>query len=426
MKHIGIIVEYNPFHNGHAYQLQTIHARYPDKRILVILSGDFVQRGEPAIFNKYLRTQCALDAGVDVVFELPALFATSSAEYFATAAVCALAATGVVDTLCFGAETEDLSAFLRIAKLLVEEPEAYKKQLKENLKCGHTFPKARAMAVSSYFHDSACADFLRQPNNILGIEYIKAILKFDLAITPVPLKREGNGYHDLSISQPFSSASALRQQLRQTQDAQSSGISSVSVPSSLETLIPEATYALLRNREDAKPLFWSDFYPFLQYALWNPQYPLESYFDLSKELKGSLCALSCYPFNIETLIRQLACKNYTAPRIRRALLHLLLGHTKADMECFRQDESISYLRLLGFTSDASFLLRSIKTYGQLQVVNKVADYRTLLCNEDLAQFEKEIQISMLYRQAFFNHYGILLPSEYERSVIIRKKKHTIK
>lgn len=426
MKHIGIIAEYNPFHNGHAYQLQTVHARYPDKRILVMLSGDFVQRGEPAVFNKYLRTQWALDAGADVVFELPALFATSSAEYFATAAVRALAATGVVDTLCFGAETEDLSAFLRIAGLLLEEPEAYKKQLKEKLKCGHSFPKARAMAVSTYFQDPACAALLRQPNNILGIEYIKAILKFDLAITPVPLKRQGSGYHDLSISQPLSSASALRRQLKKTHETQPPDIASVPIPSCLAALMPETAYASLQNRQDAKPLFWSDFYPFLQYALWNPQHPLESYFDLSKELKGSLSALSCYPPDIDTLIRQLSCKNYTAPRIRRALLHVLLGHTESEMEYFRQNSSVSYLRLLGFTSDSSFLLRDIKTYGHLSVINKVADCRTLLSSGDLTRFEKDIQGSTLYRQAFGNRYGILLPSEYERSVIIRKKEHTMK
>lgn len=406
MKHIGIITEYNPFHNGHQYQLKKVQERFPDKNIIIIMSGDFVQRGEPAVFNKYLRTQIALQEGADIVFELPSLFSTASAEHFACAAVLALSATGMVDTLCFGAENDDLNALYTLADLFVTEPEDYQKLLKENLKSGFSYPKARCLAAASYLQDDKYSDILRHPNNILGIEYLKAIQKYHLEINPVIIKREGNGYHDLSAEGPFSSASAIRQILQQPN-------------ADLHKLVPNTARILLQESPYAKPLFLSDFYPFLQYALWqNDSY--EGYFEITKELSNKLQEMKTYPATVKELTNQLSGKNLTSSRIQRALLNLLLNRKAKEMEAAKKNGCISYLRLLGFRNPSAPLLKEMKSTCTVPVINKVANARKILSDCDYCLFQKDLHCSALYRQVFMNKYHITMPSEYEHSVIIEK------
>lgn len=413
MKHVGIIAEYNPFHNGHAYQLNEVKNRYPEKNILVIMSGDFVQRGEPAIFNKYLRTKCALSSGADIIFELPTLFSSASAEYFATASVLALAKTGVVDTLCFGAEDDNIDAFKRIAELLAKEPEDYCTQLKVHLKTGLSFPKARALTIASYFQDNTTEALLSKPNNILGIEYIKAIYRYHLDMEPVIIKRQGNHYHDLTLDNFLSSASALRDTIKKNNQQQF-------LSSDLQKFMPEASYTLLQNAEFAKPLFLSDFYTFLQYALWENKTSLEAFFEISTELANQLSAYSQYPSDIDELLLQLQNKNYTNTRIKRALLNILFKNTKQTMMISKNDGYISYLRLLGFCSYASPILKEMKQNAKLPIINKVADARNILSKENFQNFSNDIRISNLYKQAFSNKYGLSMPSEFEQSVIIQQ------
>lgn len=426
MKHVGIIAEYNPFHNGHQYQLQTIKKLFPDKKILIIMSGNFVQRGEPAIFNKYLRTKWALSSGADIILELPSLFATASAEHFAASAVLALAATGVIDTLCFGAEYDDLNTFWKIADYLLKEPKDYQKLLKQHLKNGLSFPKARCLALSSCLQDNTLGEtILKQPNNILGIEYLKAIRRYHLDITPCIIKRQGSGYHDLSLEHKLSSASALRNKIKQYQNPSpdiTADIPSDGCPiSDIQSFLPPAVNHTLLKSEFAKPLFLSDFYAFLQYALWQQKNNLEQYFEVSKEISNQLCTLSQYPADIEKLLNDLSHKNYTKTRIRRALLNILLNQTAADMEQAKQQNYITYLRLLGFHSSSAPVLKEMKHNCQVPIINKVADSKKILSIKEYPHFQKDIHISMLYKQAFYNKYKILMPAEYEQTVIIQKE-----
>lgn len=422
MKNIGIIAEYNPFHNGHQYQIQKAKALFPDKKILVIMSGDFVQRGEPAIFNKYIRAKCALYSGADIVFELPCIFATASAEHFACASVLSLAATGVVDTLCFGAENDNYSLFIQIADLLISEPYNYQNLLRKHLKEGLSYPKARAYAVAEYLQNKDCETLLRQPNNILGMEYIKAIRKYQLNMEPCIIKRQGGGYHDLSLENPFGSATALRNLINGHSTRVSTNIKAFphynSLPAKISDYMPEDSFNLLIGSKYAKPLFLSDFYSFLQYALWQQNSDYTKYFEVSNEISNSLLRLSQYPSDIEELISSLSSKNYTNTRIRRALLNILLKNTKEDMAKAKAAGYISYLRILGFRSPTSYVLRKIKDYGKLPLINKVADADKILSSESYRYFQKDIHISTLYKQVFSNKYGLILPSEYEQSVII--------
>lgn len=408
MGHIGIIAEYNPFHNGHAYQITQIKERFPDKCIISIISGDFVQRGEPAIFNKYLRTKCALAAGADIVFELPPLFATASAEHFASAAVLAAASTGVVDTLCFGAEDDNLPAFHAISQLLISEPDNYKQLLQTNLKSGMSYPKARSLAVSQYFEDPYYGELLQKPNNILGIEYIKAIHRYNLNICPVIIKRTGAGYHDDSLQHEICSATAIRNAFH------TNGFTS-----SLKSNVPDPVFQILTEDSDAQPLFPEHFYSLLQYALWEHKGNYTPYPDINNEIANQLTALVSYPEDYDTLISQLTKKNVTASRIRHILLSILLGYSKTDLQTAQKEQYIRYLRLLGFQSNASSILKEMKQTASVPVINKVADASRQLSGKALAAFQKDLSVSDLYRQVFATVYHQTLPTEYEHSVIIR-------
>lgn len=421
MKHIGIITEYNPFHNGHHYQLKTAKQLFPEKKIIIMMSGDFVQRGEPAIFHKYLRTKCALQCSADIVFELPAFFAASSAEHFASAAVLALAKTGVIDTLCFGAEHDDLESFERIAKVFVDEPADYQSLLKKHLKSGLSYPKARASAIGVYFQNEQLEKIVSYPNNILGIEYLKAIYRYHLDLNPVIIKRQGSNYHDITLENPLSSATALREELTNFTSLKDNE----TISSKLKPFMPDTSYQLLKNDPFAKPVFLSDFYLFLQCALWNNQSSYEDYFEVSKDLSNQLSAFSAYPSSVEELIKHLAGKNYTNTRIKRALLNILFGQTKQNMSALKENEYLSYLRLLGFRSDASFILKEMKDKSKLPVITKMADAKKTLSQSALINFQKDIHISNLYKQVFFNKYRLSMPSEYEQSVIIERETHRL-
>ncbi|MBP9999929.1 MAG: nucleotidyltransferase family protein, partial [Clostridiales bacterium] len=212
MKVVGIVAEYNPFHNGHAYQInyikETLHADY----IAAVMSGDFVQRGTPALFSKQDRAKMALTCGVDLVLELPVRVSTSSAEGFASGAVELLHNLGCVDQICFGSECGTIEPFLNIASILVNEPEEYKAVLSACLRQGKSFPEARSLALREYLSDDSLDEFLSAPNNILGIEYCKALLRLNSSIEPVTLTRSGHDYHDTELSEnSHPSATAIRQ-----------------------------------------------------------------------------------------------------------------------------------------------------------------------------------------------------------------------
>lgn len=405
MKHIGIIAEYNPFHNGHEYQLKKAKELYPEKNIVVLMSGNYVQRGEPSIFNKYIRTQCALTAQADLIFELPLLFATASAEYFAQAAVNAFHKLGVIDTLCFGAETDNLDLLKEIAHIFATEPTEYKTLLQRELRKGNSFPKARMLAIKEILHKPDTDIILQQPNNILAIEYLKAIERCNANITPVIIKRIGNNYHDQDITGTFSSASAIRNSIQnQIFD--------------FSHAMPNSSLQYLQNSIPAKPVFTSDLYTILQYAIWREHNKLETYLDVPEDMANTLRSIKTYPSTIDELIGILSNKQYTSTRIQRALLHILLDIRKTDMENARNCNFIQYLRLLGFRKNASYILREIKEHGNIPIINKVADAKDILSEQALSTFTKELAQNHLYAQIFFNKYGIHIPSEYEHSVII--------
>lgn len=175
MKIVGLITEYNPFHNGHLYHMQKAKEITGADSVIAVMSGNYVQRGAPAIMPKHLRAEMALEAGIPLVLELPVCYASGSAEYFADGAISLFEKLGCIDSICFGSECGDYYLLEKVAHVTADEPEAYKQTLQDALKQGLSFPLARQAALKAYFQDPSLDDILEQPNNILGIEYIKAL-----------------------------------------------------------------------------------------------------------------------------------------------------------------------------------------------------------------------------------------------------------
>jgi len=250
MKILGIIAEYNPFHNGHNYQIQKAKQITNADAIVVIMSGNFVQRGEPAILDKWTRTHMALCSGADIVIELPVIYATASAEYFAYAAVKLFHDMGIITDICFGSELGEIVPLQQIAKLLLQETEQFRNILKQQLQNGVSYASARAIALSKIYPNSEA--LLSQPNNILAIEYLKALLKLDSHISPHTIARKNSDYNSITLShQNMASASALRNAIAQNNIKQISHY----MPSECYNILCES---ILQGKA---PIFWKQFTP---------------------------------------------------------------------------------------------------------------------------------------------------------------------
>ncbi|MCF0149353.1 MAG: nucleotidyltransferase, partial [Clostridium sp.] len=254
----GIITEYNPFHNGHLYHLNTAKKATNCDAVVCIMSGNFVQRGEPAIIDKWKRAEMALLNGVDLIIELPAFYAVSSAEFFAKGAVNILDRLGVVDNIFFGSECGDIDLLYKIARILTNEPKELKLKIKENLKSGITYAKAREKALINILNEDSLNEVLLNSNNILGIEYIKAILKSNSNITPLTMKREGSKYNDKELNTIFSSATSIRENIKNGFNL-----------NSLENYIPSPSLDMLKSlaNNNYPFVFEENMYKYIKYRL---------------------------------------------------------------------------------------------------------------------------------------------------------------
>lgn len=405
MNTIGIIAEYNPFHNGHQYQLEQIRKLTGADYIVIAMSGNFVQRGEPAVYDKYTRTRIALSAGADLVIEIPALFAASSAEDFAACGVSLLEQLGVVNGLCFGSECGEIPPLMQAAKILAEEPEEYTAPLKQYLKQGKSFPQARLQALTKVNETAAetifsLPELLSSPNNILGIEYLKALHRRGSSIQPFTIRRQGHSYHDSDITEAFASATALRKAIAE------------SGPAAFLTQMPDFACPILT---EATPVFPDDCSLMLNYQILKLVHSgtdLTAFLDVSAELADRIY---CQYLQFDTFtgrIQSLKTKQYTYTRISRVLLHLLLEITAEQAQAYRRKDYASYVRILGFRKQAGPLLRQIKEHASLPLVTKIADAERKLTGDARQALRQDLYCSHLYqaivrqknRSAFCNEY----------------------
>ena len=419
MKIIGIIAEYNPFHNGHAYQIKKIKEELHADYVVVAMSGDFVQRGAPAIIDKYARTKMALSCGADLVIELPVLWATASAEYFAMAGVTLFDKMRCVDGICFGAETDDLDALSMIADVLVCEPDDYRTALASYLKSGMSFPMARSKALCDYF--AIDSSILNEPNNILAIEYLKALKRRNASITPHVIKREGAGYHDETIADdtschaPTASATAIRLALDTHISTEETYISDA-----LDNAMPVAALEVLKDYLTEKSLVYSnDFSSILGYKLLSSDISvLADIGDSNPELANRLFKNRMNFSSFEQFCELNKSKDMTYTRVSRVLLHLILNISNQDYQFGKELDYIPYLRILGFRKDATALLKELKNASKVPVISKLADASSLLDSNILKLLDKDIFAADLYEQVCANKSGMASISDYSQNIIL--------
>lgn len=413
MEVAAIIAEYNPLHNGHAYQIEQTKKETGADYVIAFMSGDFVQRGAPALLDKYTRTRMALLCGTDAVIELPTLYAAASAEYFAQGAVTLMSQLGVVDLLSFGSESGELSSLTKAAELLLSREPADLTQL---LKKGLSYPAARTQSFSSLSGD--LQDLLSSPNNILGAEYCKALFASHSKIRPFTIARKGNGYHDLSLqpgSEDFSSASSIRAFL--SREAAGNAVKNPDLLLPLHKQMPKEAFALLcaavKNRAY---LFEDDFSALLYYQLLKEaDNGYSDFLDCSSSLSDKITKNLCSYQGYEAFCMQLKSKDLTYTRISRTLLHILLGIKTPS--CFLEPYSsrklpVPYARLLGFRKSAAPLLSAMKANSSIPLLSKMAAAKDLLSGEDLAFFQAEVRYASLYQGVLALKTGTPILNEY--------------
>lgn len=411
MKTVGLITEYNPFHNGHAYHIEKAKMLTGADRVIVVMSGDFVQRGAPAVMPKHLRAESALLSGASLIIELPVCFATGSAEYFAQGSISLLNRLGCIDSICFGSECGDLHLLKEIAQILADEPIEYQTALKQALKEGASFPAARQEALNIY--SDKYSEILASPNNILGIEYLKALAKIHSKMEPFTIKRIGAGYHDMNIDGQFSSATAIRSDIYQLADVNSS---SESLPlTHIQTQVPSSCHELMKkNYQTRYPVKADDFSLLLKAKLLSETAgSLSHYLDMSPELANRILRLRNDYLSFEQFCDLLKTKELTRSRISRSFIHVLLGITNDWLTAMKAPAP--YARILGFRRDHADLLGILKRTSDIPLITSPA--RAVLADTVYQMLELDIYASNLYESVITDLYGTPFHNELTKQII---------
>lgn len=389
---LGIIAEYNPFHNGHQYQIEEAKRQTGAEYVVAIMSGNFTQRGNTSLVNKWVKAQMAIENGVDVVLELPTIYSVSSAENFAQGAIKVLDSLKIVDTLCFGTETADMAALNNIANILYDEPKEYTTVLNHELGRGLSYPKARENALMMYLNDiKRYANILTGSNNILAIEYLKALRKNKSQMRPFSIQRKKVYYNDERIIDEFASSTAIRTLLASEQY------------DDIRKVMPLNSYMHLKNEIEKG-----------NYVLDLIKYEKEIIYTIRKMTVREIADLPDVSEGLEHLIKNAAnscnslielvniikSKRYTQTRIQRILVYILLGITKRDME--NSKKVVPYARVLGYSKKGRQMLSDICNLNpKIQMVTSVKKYLETCNNKILKEMlEKDIFSTDIYTLGF--------------------------
>lgn len=388
MKATGIVVEYNPFHNGHKYHLQKTKELNPNNIIIAVMSGDFVQRGEPSIIDRWTKTKMALANGVDLVIELPVFYSSQSAEIFAKGAVGILEELKC-ESMVFGSESGKIDELKRISTL--QESEEFKIKLKERLKSGDSYPTAHSSTMKEILGESEL-----NSNDILGLEYIKAIRYWKSSIIPMTLKREKVGYHDTNIVGDFASATKIREHLKKNEE-----ISSIVTQESFNTLKEYSNFTYMEN-----------FYPFIRYELIKNSNNLSDIQDMEIGFENRLLENAIRSINYEEFFKSISNRRYTTGRVQRVLTHTLLALTTNITEEVKK--SIPYVRVLGFNSKGREYLSYLKKFDNSKIITSYKKMNENFSPEVCSLIEFNERSSQIYR--LINNYN-----DYKSPIIFKEE-----
>ena len=348
MEIIGIIAEYNPFHNGHDYHLKEIKKKHPNSLLILVMSGNFTQRGDTSIINKWDKTKIALAHNIDLVIELPFYFACNSADLFAKGSIAILNELKATH-LIFGSESNNINELQNIIE--IETKKEFKEKLKEELNKGNSYPKAYDNALQTYnLH-------IKEPNDLLGLSYLREIKNTNSAIIPETIKRT-NSYHDQQITK-ISSASAIRNAIKNKQ--------------TVNEAIPEETKKYLNQ-----PLYYLDnYFPLLKYKIISEK-TLKSFLGIEEGLESRIKQSIIKSTNLEELIENIKTKRYTYNRIKRTLVYILCNIKKEDIKT----NNLKYIRILGFNPKGQQYLHQIKKDINLPIITTYKNDKNNLLNID--------------------------------------------
>lgn len=365
MKAVGVIVEYNPFHNGHAYHLQSAKEQSGADLLIAVMSGNFLQRGEPALVSKWSRTKMALMAGADIVFELPYKFATQKAETFANGAISILTASGCT-SVCFGSESGSIDSFIKTAEYLQKHDDTYQESIKRNISKGFSYPKAVSLAYQSLVPGDDLID-LSKPNNILGFQYVQAILRQNSPMKAFTVSRKNADYHD----EHFSSASiASATSLRKAIFSKNEEIQA------LTQYVPPTTYEILKDyqKEYQAMHHWEMYWPFLKFRLLQSDpSDLKLIYEVEEGLEHRLHGAAQHADSFQEFMQQIKTKRYTWTRLQRICVHILTNASKKEM--LQNNQTAEYLRLLGMSEIGRSYLSEKKSSLGLPLIAKLSAFK---------------------------------------------------
>lgn len=403
MKILGLIVEYNPFHNGHLYHLQHSIKKTKATHTIAIMSGNFLQRGEPALFDKYTRAYAAVKNGVDLVIELPTMFACQSAEIFSHGAISTLNSLNCVDSICFGSEEGNIDILYTISKILVNEPNEFKISLKKYLDDGMLFPTARSLALFDYINKfnlvniskEKLLSILNSSNNILGLEYIKSILKLNSNITPYTITRIKSEYNSEKIDSNICSATAIRKQLKDLGNI-----------NSISSVVPYNTFETLKDKinNNFYPMFDDNYFDILSSIIVRDMNILNTYFDVNEGIENKIYQ-NIFTSNTLTDLREsIKSKRYTMTKVKRTLNNILLGITKNDMAKVKDINSIPYIRILAFNDKGREIIKKIKNNSEINIINKFSNI-SFSKDDDIFKtlIDYDIKASNIYNLIYYKN-----------------------
>lgn len=404
MNAVGLIVEYNPFHNGHAFHIEEAKLAAEADIVIAVMSGNFLQRGEPALVSKWKRTEMALKAGVDIVFELPYSFATQKADTFANGAISILEAAGC-KSVCFGSESGKINSFHHTLSFLKKNNKQYHNRVKFHLDKGNSYPKASSLAFFDLSPNEDMID-LSKPNNILGYHYLKAAQSQQAALKVLTISRRNADYHDEHFSsQSIASATSIRKALF-TENGDTA---------SVRQYVPETTYSCLLKYKEKYGLFhdWEQYWPYLKFRLiQSTAEQLKNIYEVEEGLENRILSSALNAESFQRFMEMLKTKRYTWTRLQRACVHILTNTTKDEM--YLTGEKASYLRLLGMTMRGKAYLNKNKSTLGLPLLSRVSSQKN-------NQLELDIRASRVFALgASSKSQMLLLEKEFKQPPIILK------
>ena len=410
MKVLGIIAEYNPIHNGHAYLLRQAKKATGADHTVVIMSGNYTQRGECAVCDMHLRASMALNIGADLVLELPVHYSAAGAGYFASASVAALSRLNVIDCLAFGSECADLELLKSIAWVLNSEPEEYKAVLNEGLKKGLSFPAARAVAAGSVLNlDDHAQEVFNNPNDILAIEYLRALLsRGDKRIEPVAIKRIGSAHLDEALEETPSSL-AIRNAIYEHR-----------ISSTARFMPGEAADILNIWNNHRLPIFTDDFTSKLNYALLKEaDEGYDRFFDISTDLSNRIRNSLRYLGSFSSIAEPIVNKSITRTHVMRSLMHIMLGITDKNTREYIENDYLEFVRLLVLNRSCEELTGAIDERSEIILLSKLSSARELLSPLAMRMLKEELTADNIYNSVVTEKFGVELRSEFSEKIIVQ-------